>query len=433
MRLGGRLQAAIDIVQEMDSGHRSASETLRDWGRSHRFAGSGDRAAIGNLVFDGLRKKRSASALLGEDTARAAIIGALILSKSESPVSLAAAFVGDCFAPESLTNRELQAIATFEPSSLTPAAAADVPDWTAALLQSVFGADWVEEAGAMAERPPLDLRVNTIKADRQTVAKALNRSQCVPCALAPHGLRIAPISGHGRHPNVQAEPAFGNGWFEVQDEGSQIVSHLAAGDAPAQVLDYCAGAGGKTLALSAALENRGQIFAYDANKQRLAPMFERLERAGCRNVQVLKDPAGLQSLEGRMDLVIVDAPCSGSGTWRRRPDDKWRLTPQQLEQRIAEQQSILAEACTYVRPGGRLVYVTCSIFPSENDDQIASFVDGNANFACRDPAEMWTGSFPGQTGSVHVTDNGCLLTPRRTDTDGFFISVLVKIDAAGRP
>ncbi len=219
MRLGGRLQAAIDVLQEMDSGHRSAADALRDWGRTHRFAGSGDRAAIGNLIYDGLRKRRSASAILGEDTPRAAILGGLFLSGSETPASLSAALDGDRFAPDPVTERELQSVATFDANSLAPAIAANVPDWIVTEWQSAFGTDWVEEAIAMAERPPLDLRVNTIKADRQAVAKALEQSEAAPCLLAPDGLRIAPIAGHGRHPNVQADRAFAEGWFEVQDEG----------------------------------------------------------------------------------------------------------------------------------------------------------------------------------------------------------------------
>src|SRR5690606_22432392 len=161
-----------------------------------------------------------------------------------------------------------------------------------------------------------------------------------------------------RHPNVQAEPAFRKGWLEVQDDGSQIVAELTQAAPGEQVLDFCAGAGGKTLALSAMMENQGQIHAHDAGRPRLAPIFERLKRAGCRNVQVHGDAEGLAPIEGRMDLVVVDAPCTGSGTWRRRPDAKWRLTRQQLDARCAEQSAILETASRYVRPGGRLAYIT---------------------------------------------------------------------------
>ncbi len=162
------------------------------------------------------------------------------------------------------------------------------------------------------------------------------------------------------------------------------------------------------------------------------PYSTGLERAGCRNVQVLADQERLQDMEGRMDLVLVDAPCTGSGTWRRRSDAKWRLTAQQLAQRISEQKSILADAARYVRPGGRLVYVTCSIFPSENDDQVAAFLNQAASFTLTDPQEMWSQAFPDHIDAVHLTQHGCLLTPRRTNTDGFFLSALVK-DGSGEP
>src|SRR6185312_3100974 len=181
------------------------------------------------------------------------------------------------------------------------------------------------------------------------------------------GIRMPPIEGAGRHPNVQAGPGFQKGWFEIQDEGSQIVADLAVAGGGAQVLDFCAGAGGKALALSAAMKNHGQIFAHDADKSRLAPIFGRLKRAGSRNVQVIQ-PAALSGLEGLMDLVLVDAPCTGSGTWRRRPDSKWRLSDRQLDQRKTEQAAILEDARRFVKPGGRLAYVTCSVFSEENAD-----------------------------------------------------------------
>ena len=219
--------------------------------------------------------------------------------------------------------------------------AADCPDWAAPLLQEAFGDDWVGEAQALAARPPLDLRANTLKATRQKVIAELDGTDAAATVLATHGIRIPPIDGAGRHPNVQAEPAFQKGWFEVQDEGSQVAAQLAGATPGMQVLDFCAGAGGKTLALSAAMENHGQIFAHDFDKARLAPIFDRIRRSENRNVQVVTKPAELAGLAEHMDLVLVDAPCTGSGTWRRRPDAKWRLTRRQLDARLAEQAAIL--------------------------------------------------------------------------------------------
>ena len=161
------------------------------------------------------------------------------------------------------------------------------------LFERSFGEDWVAEAGALAGRPPLDLRVNTLISDRDRVLAELDQTGAAPTALASSGLRIPPIAGEGRHPNVQAEPSFQKGWFEVQDEGSQLAAELAGAMPGMQVLDFCAGAGGKTLALAAAMRNKGQIFAYDAEKARLAPIFERIRRAHARNIQVLSKPAEL--------------------------------------------------------------------------------------------------------------------------------------------
>ncbi len=302
---------------------------------------------------------------------------------------------------------------------------ADCPDWCAPLLEASFGEDWIAEAAALAKRPPLDLRVNTIKANRDRILTELAGVGAAATRIAPHGIRIPPIDGSGRHPNVQVEPAFQKGWFEVQDEGSQIAAELAGATHAMQVLDYCAGAGGKTLALSASMENRGQLFAYDSEKARLAPIFDRIRRSDNRNVQVLSKPQELTPLAGQMDLVLVDAPCTGSGTWRRRPDAKWRLTPRQLEVRMAEQSSILDAAKAYVKPGGRLAYVTCSVFGEENGAQIDAFIARSPDFTPLDHDTVWNQKFPGKADFARIDGGrGITLTPARSGTDGFFFCML---------
>lgn len=424
MRLGGRLAAAIEVLADIGKRHRPASDALRDWGLNHRFAGAGDRAAIGNIVYDALRRKRSAAWLLDSDEPRAAALGALVLGTGRDGASIAAALEGDRFAPAQLDDGEIAALRAERLAAAPDAVRADCPDWCVPLVAETFGDAWPAELEAMAMRPPLDLRVNTLAAERDKVLAGLRGTGAAATALAPHGIRIPPIEGDGRHPNVQAEPAFRKGWFEVQDEGSQIAAHLAGATAGMQVLDYCAGAGGKTLALAAAMDNRGQIFAHDAGKQRLAPIFERLRRAGVRNVQTVDAAAGLEPLAGQMDLVLVDAPCTGSGTWRRRPDAKWRLGERQLAIRLDEQAAILAAARGYVKPGGRLVYVTCSVFARENGHQVAAFLAANAGFAAADHAALWRAAFPSADDHVRVEATGLTLSPARTRTDGFFVSVL---------
>ncbi|MCX7303113.1 MAG: RsmB/NOP family class I SAM-dependent RNA methyltransferase [Hyphomicrobiales bacterium] len=427
MRLGGRLAAAIDVLDDIAQRRRPTADALKDWGLSHRFAGSGDRAAIGNIVYDALRRKRSAGWLFDAETPRALGFGALLLEWNVTPAGLNAALDGDRFAPPPLTEGEIHLATTRSLGDAPAPVRADIPDWCVPLFESAFGDAWTAEAAGLAQRPPLDLRVNTLNANRARILTELSGVGAAPTALAPHGIRIPPIDGSGRHPNVQAEPAFQKGWFEVQDEGSQVVSALAGATSGMQVLDYCAGAGGKTLALSAAMENKGQIFAYDSEKARLAPIFDRLRRSDSRNVQVVTKPQELAPLEGQMDIVLVDAPCTGSGTWRRRPDAKWRLGEKQLGVRMAEQSAILDKAAAYVKPGGRLVYITCSVFPAENAGQIGGFLARSPEFEPVDHQLLWAEHFPGHQQAARVDPAGGIsLTPARSGTDGFYVAALRK-------
>ncbi|MCB1382733.1 MAG: RsmB/NOP family class I SAM-dependent RNA methyltransferase [Notoacmeibacter sp.] len=427
MRLGGRLAAAIEILDDMEARKRPVADAMRDWGLSHRFAGSGDRSAIGNIVYDALRFKASSSWRFGAENGRALAFGALMSGLGMLPEDIAAALEGDKFAPEPLSPEET---ALWQGRDITDApdhVRAEVPEWCAPMLAEAFGDGWIGEAQALAARPPLDLRVNTLKATPEKVLKDLARSGASAWEGTGTALRIPAIEGAGRHPNVTAEPAFQKGWFEVQDCGSQVVASLGLPDRAAQVLDLCAGGGGKTLALAAALDNKGQVHAYDSDKTRLAPIFERLRRAGTRNVQVHAAGSDLSALEGKMDLVLADAPCTGSGTWRRRPDTKWRLSEAALQERLAQQAGVLDDAARFVKPGGRLVYITCSLFPAENTAQLAAFRERHAGFGALDAQELVARRHPPLAGKV-TSDGagGILLSPGRTGTDGFFIAVLEK-------
>lgn len=427
MRLGGRLAAAIEILQDIEDRSRAAADSVRDWGLSHRFAGSGDRAAIGNLVYDALRRKCAAAWLFDAETPRALVLGSYILENGLDADAIAASLAEDGFAPPMLDDQERATLSARRSMPLPDEAKANVPGWCLPLVKQSFGDAWVEECAGLCLRPPLDLRVNSLKARREKVLETLSPYGAEATVIAPNGIRIPAISNHGRHPNVQNSPAFQEGWFEVQDEGSQIVAKLAGAKAGMQVLDFCAGAGGKTLACSALMENQGQIFAFDADRQRLEPIHGRIKRAGCRNVQVVGDLSKLARLEGQFDLVIVDAPCTGSGTWRRRPDAKWRLSMQQLETRMAEQQIILANASRYVKNGGRLVYITCSIFDGENGRQIQDFQSRRPNFECIDHQALWQARFSVPVDVVRLdADCGITLSPARTGTDGFFFAMLEK-------
>lgn len=425
MRLGGRLAAAIEVLHDIEERNRPAADSMRDWGVSHRFAGSGDRAAIGNLVYDALRRKHAAAWLLNAATPRALVLGSYALENGLDADAIDASLATDNFAPPALSDAERTTLGERLGSLMPDEARANVPDWCLPLVSQAFGDRWVEECEALCTRPPLDLRANTLKATRERVLETLLQHGAEAAHIAPHGIRIPAIVGNGRHPNVQTTTAFQDGWFEVQDEGSQIVAELAGAAPGMQVLDFCAGAGGKSLACSARMENQGQVFAFDADRQRLEPIHDRIKRAGCRNVQVVSELAKLEKLEGQFDLVLVDAPCTGSGTWRRRPDAKWRLTAQQLETRMAEQSAILDSASRYVKPGGRIAYITCSIFDEENGSQVEGFLARTPEFKLEDHQAVWQDRFNAPPELARTGEGrGLTLSPALTGTDGFFFASL---------
>ncbi|MBV9510135.1 MAG: RsmB/NOP family class I SAM-dependent RNA methyltransferase [Caulobacteraceae bacterium] len=316
------------------------------------------------------------------------------------------------------------------------AVAGDYPDWLDASLARVFGDDRSAEGAALAERAPVDLRVNALKTDAARGLKAVEALGGRPAGAMALALRFPAPSATDRAPPIEAAPEFAKGWFEVQDLGSQIAAAAAGEVKGRQVLDFCAGGGGKTLALAAMMANTGQLYAYDADARRLTETVTRAQRAGVRNLQVrsplrAREPlAVLEGLDGRMDLVFVDAPCTGSGTWRRHPDAKWRLGPAQLARRMEEQSAVLAAAAGFVKPGGRMVYVTCSLLMEENEDRLAAFLGAHADFAQANALAAIEASgqlAPGAAEALAglVTPEGALrLTPRSAGTDGFFVAVL---------
>ncbi|SDB43933.1 RsmB/NOP family class I SAM-dependent RNA methyltransferase [Bauldia litoralis] len=429
MTPAARLAAAIEVVADMETRHRPVAGALKDWGLSHRFAGSKDRAAIGNIVYDTLRWRSSSAWAMGEESPRALVLGMAGRHWGMDGARLAALIDGVPHAPELLTGTERERIDTADLSTAPGHVRADIPEWLAPHFERSFGDAWIAEGVALALRPPLDLRVNRLKADRDKVMKSLGKLGAAETTFAPDGLRIAATEKDGRHPNVQVEPAFQRGLFEIQDEGSQLAALMVGAKPGEQVLDLCAGAGGKTLALAAAMENKGQILATDSDRTRLAPIFDRLKRAGTRNGQVRPAGDSLDDLDGKMDAVLIDAPCTGTGTWRRRPDAKWRLSERNLADRIAEQSALLTAAVRYLKPGGRLVYVTCSMMPDENDDRIAAFVAATEGMTPVDPKTAVERSLGAELGprlvaASRLTAHGVMMTPATTGTDGFFVSVL---------
>ncbi len=427
MRLGGRLQAAREILDDIESRNRPASNALKDWGVSHRFAGSGDRAGIGNLVYDVLRRRESLSFLAGSEKNADRLLSLLFHHWGFDQSKLNDELAGDKFAPQLPDSNRLQSIQNSNLVEASAAQQADLPEWCIDSFEANFSDQWLSEAQAFGARPPVDLRVNSLKGTREQVIRQLPKTGAEPTKIAKMGIRIKSDKPFARQPNVQAEEGYRKGKFEVQDEGSQIVSDLVFARAGETVLDFCAGAGGKSLAMAASMENRGQIHAYDIDKQRLAPIHERLKRAGTRNVQVHAPGSDLSSLGGKMDKVVVDAPCTGTGTWRRRPDAKWRLTRKNLEERLLQQEEVLSEAAPFVRTGGHLIYITCSVLPEENENQVYGFCEDNPEFELVSAGEAWEELFGYDKPAPWSSDMKTVtLTPASTETDGFFFSVMEK-------
>jgi 16S rRNA (cytosine967-C5)-methyltransferase len=427
MRLGGRLSGAIEVLNDIETRRRPVADALKDWGLSRRFAGSGDRAAVGNIVYDALRMKLSHAWLMDSASAAALAHAVMFRQWGFDAARLAAEFEGDKFAPEPLDADCLKAFESHRIEDAEDYIRGDIPEWVVPNFQRNFGDGWLAEARALATRPSLDLRTNSLRADRDKVIRALEEAHAQASQIARLGVRIPSGEGPSRLPNVTAEVSFAKGWFEVQDEGSQIVADLVMAQEGEQVLDYCAGGGGKTLALAATMANKGQVHAYDSDRKRLAPIIERLRRAGTRNVQVHEHEKSLKPLEGRFDRVLVDAPCTGTGTWRRRPDTKWRLTAKNMEERIEQQRDALEKAAQYVRAGGMLCYVTCSVLPDENQDQIAAFLTAGHPFELVSAVDSWQTLFGDLAVKPHSPDGLSLtLSPAATDTDGFYFAMLKK-------
>jgi 16S rRNA (cytosine967-C5)-methyltransferase len=426
MQLAGRVQAAIEVLHEVLTRYRPASEALKDWGKAHRFAGSGDRHAIGTLVYDGLRQRLSAGVQGGGDSARHIILGVLRGGHGLNVAEIAALSEG-AHGPAALDDSEREAL-TAVAAGLPWPVAANIPAWLVPVFEQQFGERARAEALAMCERAPIDIRVNTLRADVAKVMTALAHANPVPGPWVPTSLRIALSSSNQKHVNVEADPAHGLGWFEVQDTASQIAAALSGVRPGEAVLDICAGAGGKTLALAALMQNKGRLVATDVDKHRLRPIFERMMRSGASCVEVVSaDAAGASLLPDSFDCVVVDAPCSGTGTWRRKPETKWKLTQKTLETRLIEQKGVLERSAALVRKGGRLVYFTCSILPAENVRQVTGFLKAHTDFKIVPYKEQWARNIGGiAPKSADGREDTLLLTPHSHGVDGFFVAVMVR-------
>lgn len=364
MTPSARLSAAIALLDDILSGE-PAERGLTRWARQNRYAGSKDRAAVRDVVFDCLRQKRSLAHVGGAMTGR----GLVMAHQFQAGEDVAALFSGERFAPEPLTEQELSRLGASEKEASLPEAL-DFPDFLLPELMRSLGNNLPAVMSAMSQRAPVDLRVNRLKASVEDAERMLARDLIFtePHGLAENALRIT------QNPRKLARSlAYDYGLVELQDVSSQAVAAFCKAHAGMTVLDYCAGGGGKTLALAADMAGKGVLLAHDANARRMKDLPERARRADAM-VQVLSSDA-LRQNKPVCDLVLVDAPCTGTGAWRRNPDAKWRMDQRFLDKVTALQAQILDEAAQYVRPGGVLAYATCSILKVENGDQVSAFLE----------------------------------------------------------
>ena len=428
MTPAARLAAAASVLDSIAQGRQPAEAVLKAWGQQNRYAGSKDRRAVADRVYKVLRARgRLSWAMGGREDGRALVIASLSLIDGLPLEEIEALHSGEGYGPRPLSKQER--------SRLT-AADGELPGWVASGLpelavedfKAIFGERWSEEARElMAPRAPIDLRVNGAVAAVDEVEAELCEAGLSPerTPFSAFGLRLPSEPP----PNIQALEGFKAGRFEIQDEGSQIVSWLAGAAPGLTVVDYCAGGGGKTLALAQMMEGQGRLVACDVVQKRLDNIRPRLARAGVEaELRLLgQNGGGAEDLNGQADIVFVDAPCSGAGTWRRRPEDAWRLTPEEVERLHALQVRILQQAALLVRPGGRLVYVTCSMLSRENEASTVAFEAAHAEF--RPVAVDDALASPGLTADARtqlaaLADGHRLrLSPASTHTDGFFAAL----------
>ena len=439
MTPGARIQATLELLGEIWDGDLPPDTVVDVFFRRRRYAGSSDRRAIMDQLYGILRCRarldwwieRTGSGQ--EPTPRTRLIAELALNGKSAPEQTAELFSGSRHCPEPLTDNEMALADALYGRPLihrempTPVRY-EYPDWMDESLRSLWGDGLEAEVSALNQTAPVDLRVNTLKATWEQAHDSLTAegAEAEPTPLSPFGLRLS------NKLRLGGTEVFRQGWIEVQDEGSQLVALLVGAEPGMTVVDYCAGAGGKTLALAAAMnvdgKLAGRLIACDVSGFRMERMDPRMKRAGARNVQkkiiAAKDDPWVEKFARHADRVLADVPCTNTGLWRRNPEARWRFTPTDLDEIRAVQQRILVDSASLVKPGGRLIYSTCSLLREENELQLAWFLGQNSDFEALPIDQVWAetvGGPPPPTGP-------CLrLSPASTGTDGFFCAVMQRL------
>ncbi|MBI3440798.1 MAG: RsmB/NOP family class I SAM-dependent RNA methyltransferase [Proteobacteria bacterium] len=410
-----RIQAVIELLATIIATPRPADSSVSAYFRARRFIGSKDRAAISTRIFRVMRAWHRLGWWIRrchcDVNARTLVIADLMFEREHSLDSIIATFSGEQYTPRQLNETELKMAKSMDRQNLEhphmpPREKSECPEWAFDMLQKGLGKKFEEEMRAMLVAAPMDLRVNTLKSTRDKVL-----AQLIKDGIKAEAGRHSPLSIRvfGR-PQVAQHPLYRDGSFEIQDEGSQMIALLADAKPGEQVVDFCAGAGGKTLALGAAMNNKGRIVAMDVLGERLEKAKLRFRRAGLHNVETRhltsERDKWIKRHQHHFDLVLIDAPCTGTGTWRRSPDQRWRVLGPSIDELLPLQRNILDSACRMVKPGGRIVYATCSLLQEENEHQIEAFLKTHPEFEIK-------GEF-------------MKLTPASHDTDGFFAAVLTR-------
>ncbi|MHC9236457.1 RsmB/NOP family class I SAM-dependent RNA methyltransferase [Pseudooceanicola sp. 502str34] len=428
MTPAARLLDTLDLLSDIDRLARPADAVISAWVRGRRKMDDDDRGAILDRLYALMRHRARLAWWLDrhgrEDTSRNRLLAWLALAEGRSPEQVKRLCSGGAHAPAPLTRAEQTLLVKLQGSEIEhpdmpEEVRVECPGWAVEPLRRRFGADFGVEMAALLTQPALDLRVNTLKATRPVMLRALKTLDlpAAPSELAPQGIRLNQRLSLGRLAPLKS------GELEIQDEGSQLVALLVGAGPGDRVVDFCAGAGGKTLAIAAQMANKGRIIACDVNEGRLKRASERFRRAGVHNAETRllasETDRWVKRHKVSFDRVLVDAPCSGTGTWRRNPDARWRPEDDQgLATLVALQGRILTSAARLVKPGGRLVYATCSMLTEENEDCVSTFLAAHPEFRVVPLREV----APQVTGSAH--DSYLSLTPARHGTDGFFAAVL---------
>jgi len=425
MTPAARLAAAIDLLEVIDGAPRKPADAVaNDFFRFRRFIGSGDRRAISDRVWAILRaRRRLLWWLKGTKPTPRLMIAASLLLEGWTPEGVQQSFSGGKFAPAPLSRDENTALRplaghTLDHPEMPEAVLLEIPDWIFPRFQAALGPALATEMRAALLPAPMDLRANLLKTTREEAQAALAAEdvESIPTPHSPWGLRVATRRA------ITTGKAFTEGLVEIQDEGSQLIALLAGATPGMRVLDYCAGAAGKTLALAMTMKNRGHIVACDVSAPRLESAVRRLRRAGVHNVErhlLATGEKWSKRVARSFDRVLVDAPCTGTGTWRRNPDAKPRLTETDLTELMEKQARILDSAAQLVRDGGVLIYATCSLLREENEEQVTAFLARHPDFRQRALPPEW----PTGPGDV------LRLYPARHGTDGFFAATLERVKA----